>query len=160
MLDRLVIDALQAQFNRERYNREVYRCLADNLENVFWAGSAAFMRGASNEESDHADKFAAYLIDHNVAPDYQPIPAPPLVSGEDLLPYFEAAYALEVGNTVEIKNLDYLCDESEDSQTCIFLIWAIEEQTKAERELVDIITMLKRLDNNGRVIFDQQLGGK
>lgn len=159
MIDKMTLDALQAQFNKERANREAYRVLADNLENVNWAGAAQFMRSASNEEGEHADKFAAFIIDRGVAPRYDPLAAPLVVMGEDVLPYFEAAYSVELSNTEAIKNLHYTADQGEDTQTCVFLIWAIEEQTKAERELLDIIMMLKRLDNNGRVVFDKSLAG-
>ena len=159
MIDKMTLDALQLQFNKERANREQYRLLADNLENVNWAGAAQFMRSASNEEGNHADKFAAYIVDRGSAPRYDAINAPLVVSGEDMLPYFQAAHDLELSNTEAIKNLHYTAEQGEDTQTCIFLIWAIDEQTKAERELLDIIMMLQRLDNNGRVVFDKMLGG-
>jgi ferritin len=158
-MDKITLDELQEQFNRERGNREVYRMLADNLEAVNWEGAAKFMRKASDEEGEHADKFAAYLIDRNQVPRYDSLPAPLVVSGDDLLPYFEAALTLEVTNTEQIKEVHYAAEQSEDAQTCTFLIWAIEEQTQAERELTDICMMLRRLDNNGRVVFDEKLGG-
>ena len=52
----------------------------------------------------------------------------------------------------------YVAQESEDPQTCTFLIWALDEQTAAERELTDYITMLRRLSNDGMLVFDNQLG--
>jgi ferritin len=158
-MDKITLDALQEQFNRERANREAYRVMADNLESVNWEGAAKFMRDASNEEAAHADKFGAYLIDRNQVPRYDALPAPLVVSGDDLLQYFDAALTLEVTNTEQIKELHYAAEQAEDMQTCVFLIWAIEEQTKSERELQDIILMLRRLDNNGRVVFDEKLGG-
>jgi len=158
-MDKITLTAFQDQFNRERGNREAYRVMASNLDAVNWEGAANWMRNASNEEGEHADKFAAYLIDRNEIPRYDPLPAPAVVAGEDLLPYFEAALALEVANTEQIKELHYAAEQSEDMQTCVFLIWAVEEQTKSERELMDIILMLRRLDNNGRVVFDETLGG-
>lgn len=158
-MDKITLDALQEQFNRERANREAYRALAANLENVNWSGSAAFMLKASNEEADHADRFAAYIVDRGQAPRFDALPAPIFVTGEDLLPYFTAALALERANTEKIKEIHYAAEQGEDTQTCVFLIWAIEEQTKAERELADIILMLNRLDNNGRIFYDHELGG-
>lgn len=157
-MDRIVLDALQEQFNRERGNREAYRIMANGLDAVNWPGSSAWMRKASDEEAGHADKFAGYIVDRNEVPRYDALPAPQPVSGDDLVLFFEAALALEMANTEKIKELYYASEQAEDFQTCNFLIWAIDEQTKAERELTDILIMLRRLDNNGRFQFDHELG--
>jgi ferritin len=117
------------------------------------------MRNASDEEGQHADKFAAYLIDRNQVPRSDALPAPLVISGEDMLPYFESALLIETTNTEQIKELHYAAEQAEDMQTCVFLIPVIEEQTKSERELIDICLMLRRLNNNGRVIYDETLGG-
>jgi ferritin len=153
----IVLDTLQEQFNRERFNHATYRALAANLDAVNWAGSAAWMLNASNEEQEHADKFAGYIVDRNEVPRFDVLPAPLSPVGDDLVMFFDAALKLEVMNTAEIKELHYAAEQSEDMQTCTFLIWAIEEQTKAERELTDILLLLRRLDNNGRVVFDKEL---
>ncbi len=152
-MDRIVLEALQEQFNRERINRETYRLMSANLDAVNWSQAASYMHKASNEEGEHADKFAGYLIDRNETPRYDPLPAPVSPNGDDLVPYFEAALMTEKANTEGIKNVHYAAEQAEDAQTCVFLIWAIEEQTKAERELTDILLMLRRLDNNGRLLF-------
>jgi ferritin len=156
-MDRIVLDTLQEQFNRERLNHATYRAYASNLDAVNWTGSAGWMLKASNEEQEHADKFAGYIIDRNEVPRFDILPQPITPNGDDLTAYFDAALKLEVENTAQIKELHYAAEQSEDIQTCTFLIWAIDEQTKAERELTDILLMLRRLDNNGRIVFDKEL---
>ena len=152
-----LIDALQEQFNRERMNHAAYRALADQLDNMYWPGSSAWMRKSSDEEQAHADKFAAYMVDRNITPRYAPLEAPAALGETDLTRFFEAALELEQGNTESIKELYYVAQESEDPQTCTFLIWALDEQTAAERELTDYITMLRRLSNDGMLVFDNEL---
>ena len=158
-MDKLVLDNLQEQFNRERSNREAYRQMADALDAVNWPGASKWMRAASNDEAEHADKFAAYIVDRNEIPRYDSLPAPIAIGGDDMLSFFNAALTLEVTNTEQVKELHYAAEQGEDVQTCTFLIPIIDEQTKSERELIDILIMLRRLDNNGRIVFDAQLGG-
>jgi ferritin len=159
MLDKIITEMLQEQFNRERMNHATYRAMAHCLDAVNWPGASKWMLNASNEEAEHADKFAGYIIDMNLVPRYDMLPAPLVPMGDDLVPYFEAALKLEIENTTQIKEIDYAADQSEDEQTEVFLIWAVAEQTKSEREITDILLMLKRLDNNGRVVYDHELGG-
>lgn len=149
--------ALQEQLNRERTNHATYRQMAETLDNMYWPGSSAWMRKASDEEQEHADKFAAYMIDRNIQPQYSALSAPVTPNTEHLPAYYQTALNLERDNTESIKALYYLAEQAEDPQTCTFLIWAIDEQTAAERELVDIITMLNRLDTTGWLIFDKGL---
>jgi ferritin len=157
MLSNILITALQEQQNRERYNAAFYRALADQLEAVFWPGSAAWMKKASDEEQEHADKFSAYLIDRGSAPLYAALPMPTIPTGDNLVEYFLAALVNEQINTEAIKELYFTAQESEDPQTCTFLIWALDEQTSAERELNDILLMLRRLDKTGWLAFDNGL---
>lgn len=159
MLEQIVKDTLQEQFNHERYNAAVYRSLAFGLEVVNWPGAAKWMRAASDEEQAHADKFAEYLIARNVTPVLSVLPSPERVLGDDMVAYFSAALELEKANTEKIVQLKMISEQNEDPQTCVFLIWALEEQTQAEREINDILVTLRRLDNNGRQVFDHELEG-
>lgn len=158
-MDTILLDALQEQFNRERGNREAYRLFSVNLDSVNWPGFSKWMLNASNEEAEHADKFSTHIIDRNEVPRFDALEAPRVVSGADPLSYFNAALQLEKVNTEAINELYEQAEELEDPQLCVFLNWAVEEQTKSERELMDIILMLQRLDNNGRVVMDAQMGG-
>ena len=155
-----VLKALQDQFNKERGNREAYRCMAETLESLNWEGAAKWMRKASNEEGEHADKFAGHIVDRNEVPRFDALGAPKSVGGDDLLSYFGVALTLEQDNTKSILALDELAGKKGDGQLKVFLIWAKEEQTRSERELFDIILMLSRLDNTGRMVFTDELGGQ
>lgn len=141
-LDPVVLNALQQQIARERQNEAVYITLANAFEFLNLDGFAKYMHDAANEEAEHARKFTVYVIDRNAAPVTLPLIAVSAPSADMLTAgavYMQAALDLEVANTNAIKLLYDLADEIHDSQTCVWLIWALEEQTSAERELTELV---------------------
>jgi len=149
-------DALQDQYNKERMNEQVYAAFSAALEAANWPGFAAWMLSASADERDHSKKFRDYLIDRNQSPALSALAAPPLMDGNDPRPFFQAALNLERENTASITALEELAETLDDDQTEMFLIWAIEEQTKSERELVDALLELNRADNTGLLMLDRE----
>lgn len=142
MLDPVVLNTLQQQIARERQNEVVYITLANAFEVLNLSGFAKYMHAAANEEAEHARKFTAYVIDRNAAPVTAPLAAYTAPAADMLTAgamFMQAALSLEIANTTAIKVLYDMADEVHDSQTCVWLIWAIEEQTKAERELTELI---------------------
>lgn len=164
-LDPVVLDALQQQVTRERQNEAVYIALAYRFDVINLEGFAHYCQLAAREESGHADKFSGYIIDRNAAPLVQPLgvvnppmPADMLTAGALLI---GAALQLEMGNTEAIKFLYQLAEEAHDPQTCVFLIWAIEEQTSAERELTTLLARCKVAENDAAAVLqlDAELRG-
>jgi ferritin len=153
---------LQSQYNRERLNAATYTAIADCLEAVYWPGSAAWMRKAAAEETEHARKFSDYLIDRGEFPQTRPLPAVDALREIDataLDTAFRRALALERQNTAAILELYRDALETGDFQTVVFLAWAVEEQTNAEREISDILIELGRCDCSAAyLIFDERRG--
>jgi ferritin len=123
------------------------------------------MQRAADEEQAHADLIGHYIVDRGEAPTFASIEPVVPPSGDDLLPYFEAALAREQATTESLKELYFLAEKMGDEQTCSFIecpsngfVGFFAEQTKSEREIIDIMLMLRRLDNNGRVFYDEQIG--
>lgn len=142
MLDPVVLDTLQRQIARERQNEAVYITLANAFEVLNLDGFAKYMHSAAQEEAEHARKFTAYVIDRNAAPLTISLPSVTVQPATMLTAgalYLKDALDLEVANTEAIKTLYTLAEEADDPQTCVWLIWAIEEQTGAERELTELI---------------------
>lgn len=142
MLDPVVLNTLQQQVARERQNEAVYMTLANAFEVLNLDGFAKFMHDAADEEAEHARKFTAYIIDRNAAPVTLPLSAYAAPQADMLTAgavYMQAALDLEISNTNQIKILYDLAEEIHDTQTCVWLIWAIEEQTKAEREFTQLV---------------------
>lgn len=156
-MNNILMQALQDQLTMERQNAAIYDALSAALDVVFWDGSSKFMKHSANEEREHADKFCGYIIDRLGMPQFSALDGCNVPSGDDLALYFELALQREKMTTQAINTLCYVADEAEDPQTKAFLIPFLDEQTKSERELSDYVMMLKRLDNNGRIVFDKEL---
>lgn len=164
-LDPVILDALQQQIARERFNEAIYITLANKFDVLNLPGFGRYMHAAASEEADHARKFTAYVIDRNAMPLTLPLMgvtaplADMLTAGAVML---QAALDLEIANTAAIKTLYALADEADDPQTCVFLIWAIEEQTKAERELTELVARATFAQGCAAAILamDHELGSK
>lgn len=135
-------DALIQQVNIERQNAAIYHALAARLDFLNLTGAAKYFRTQGNEENEHAAKFTDYLIDRNSEPRIGPLEGvmPPqfdMLTGIAVASQF--ALAREILNTEYIKTIHATAEQDDDPQTCVWLIWALEEQTHAERELTELV---------------------
>ena len=155
-----IFDELQLQYNRERQNAAQYSTYAASLEAANWPGFAAWMRKSAQDEQAHAEKFAGYLIDRNQTPRLDALDAPAPLDGNFPVPMFDAALQLERGNTARILAIRELAEAEADGQTSVFLIWAIQEQTGSEREIVDRLLELRRAEGNAAamLLLDREAG--
>ena len=163
-LDAVVRDSLIKQINIERYNEAVYYALANRLEYLNLTGGAAYFRKRGNEEAEHAQKFTAYLIDRNEYPLIYPLEAA-TAPDADMLTALAACAAAALNrekiNTEYIKTIYAQAEESDDPQTCVWLIWALDEQTRAERELTELVARATFAQGCPAAILalDHELGG-
>lgn len=157
-MDAELENALQVQFNTERQNAEEYLHRGHVLESLAWSGAAHFMYKSAGEEREHAQKFADYLIARNIVPIHAPLNSvQTLVS--TLPPYFQQVYDLEVKTTDKINELYRLAEASDDPQTCQFLQWFLEEQTKSVKETYDMVQELNRADCSAALLLlDEKYG--
>lgn len=140
-LDAVVRDGLIKQVGIERYNEAIYLALGWRLDSLNLTGAAKYFKAQAAEEGEHARKFADYLIDRNETPLVTPVEGvttPGVDMTTAIAMFASAALARERVNTEYIKTLYAQAQESDDPQTMTFLIWAIEEQTNAERELTEL----------------------
>ena len=154
----MIFDTLQAQMNKERMNAAQYDAFAAALSAGNWPGFAAWMQHAADDERVHYGKFRDYIIDRNNTPILTELPAPASKNGAQPVPFFEAALALEQENTASILAIDAEAETVDDGQTETWLIWAIDEQTRSEREITDALLELRRVDATGLLILDREYG--
>jgi ferritin len=154
----MIFDTLQAQMNKERQNAAQYDAFAAVLSAANWPGFAAWMQHAADDERVHYGKFRDYLIDRNQTPALTALEQPANKNGAQPIPLFEAALALEQENTASILAIDAEAETVDDCQTETWLIWAIEEQTRSERELTDALLELRRVDATGLLMLDREYG--
>lgn len=150
--------AIQNQLTLERTNAAAYEALDFALRFINWPGSAHYMHKSAEEERKHAKKFAKYLIDRGAQPQLDALPPVQASTGDNLLPYFQAALEREQKTTQAIIALHAMVEELKDPQTCAFLMWFLDEQTASEAELQGIIKELARTDVNNQPALDKRYG--
>jgi ferritin len=164
MINTVVVQALEEQLTTERQNAAVYDALAGYAENANYSGTAKWMRSAAEDERKHADLVVEHLIDRGVAPVYGQLAPVDILPGDDLIALFDTALALEFATTEKIVTLYYVAQQAEDPQALAWLQDAgggfsfLVEQTKSEKEIRDLLTTLRRVDNGtGWFVFDNSL---
>ncbi len=153
------ISSLNDQMNKERMNAAQYDAFSDALESANWPGFAKWMRRAADEEREHYQKFAAYLIDRNFNPLHADLAAPEKMDGDNPLPLFQAALKLEQDNTDSINAL--VLEFADDPQTIALLYnFFVPEQTRSVRDLFDRVLEIRRVTGNpaGMLTLDREYG--
>lgn len=156
---------MQQQFTLERTNEQFYRALSSAAEMVNWPGAQKFFYDSANDEQGHALRIRDYLIARNVKPIFEPLEAIPNIDGENYVGMFELALQREKMTTDSINEKYQNAVDEPDPQTVVLLVsgqgdWPgfIQEQTDSEKELFDMITMIRRLSPDGLIKFDSDLG--
>lgn len=153
-----LIEALQAQFNAERYSADVYYALATALDNLNLVGAAAYLQARADEERGHAQAFSDYLSDRFVRPiltaladpNKVQIPADPQGAGGAA---FLVALDHERLVTARIRTIFDLAFEEDDPETVAFIQPFLTEQVEEERSLDEIITRFTLGKGNGAAIL-------
>ena len=153
-------NAINAQMNLERLNEAYYDALAVQMQFVNLDGASRFFEASAREEHSHYARMRDYLIDRNVLPALGAVSAP-TINATTLATGVKAAQERERITTQAIDDLYDLAEESGDNQTCQFLLWFVEEQTRSERELLDLAAKISRVGSGlGEQWLDSELGAK
>jgi ferritin len=163
-LDPVLRDQLNRQVTNERFNSAFYKAAEVRLEILNLTGMAHFMRDASQDETSHAQRLIDYLIDRNETPLINSVDMPTLPATPDLITagaiLFGAALQREQQVTQQINYLYLLSLEVKDPQSAVFLEWFIQEQTRSERELVELVGWLTFAEGCAAAVLqlDHELG--
>jgi ferritin len=158
MLSQTLVTAINEQFTQERQNAVAYEALSWALISASWDGFGEWMRHAAHDERKHAAILADHLIDRNAIVIIDNLQAVQSGDAKNPTMAFGEALRLEVANTEALRTLYFLCEGEEDPQACVMLQPLLDEQTKSERELKDIITQLQACDANGWIVLDHRMG--
>lgn len=166
MLSINLLNKLQAQFTLERANETFYRMLASAAAAANRPGAQRFFEKNANEEGMHARRIGEYLIDRNERPRFAALGEVASVDAANYVGMFQAALEREHVTTLALRELWEMADDVEkDAQTAAFLMLKdddfpgfLAEQTRSERELVDVLLKIKRLSEDGLEVFDSGLG--
>lgn len=137
-------ELLNAQVTKERYAAAVYSALGTWADSQGFEGLTKWADEASAEEAGHAQKFIGYLRDR-ASVRLEVVEAPPVDFGaydQALL----AALTLERGVSEAIREIYRVAVAEADGATAALAEWFLDEQVKAEKELVTYIQRVRRGD--------------
>ena len=157
MLTNEIINALQAQYNKERQNAVLYESLAACFAFMNLEGFEKFMHAQAADETGHARKFFDYLNELGQRPQPGPLAA---VTHElnagifgDTLTMFQMAYAAEIENKSAPETLAQLADESGDQTTEAFLNPLLTDQQSSIHEFEVWLTRLTIAQGDGAALL-------
>lgn len=163
-LDPVVLDALNRQITNERQNSAIYSAIGNRFDVLNLTGMAKFARDNSAEELTHAARITDYVVDRYGFPVVDAL-APVNPPDADMLTaarvLFAQALMREQITTEAIKTIYDLAEDADDPQTCQFLMWFLEEQTKSEREFSELVAKAQLAEGCAAAVLflDKELGG-
>ena len=119
--------ALNDQINLEQYSAQLYLAMSAHCDSLSFRGFAHWLRVQAGEETAHATKLIAFLLDRAGKLELKTIAAPPKEFG-GVIQVFEQTLAHEKGITAKINGLFELARAEKDYASEITLQWYVTEQ--------------------------------
>lgn len=151
-----IVEQLQKQLNRERYNSQAYLFIGSVCENMAFDGFASFFRKQAQDEIGHAHKFEEFLISKRIQPRYDSLDG----FGWNELSLDELssrALAMELATTGHLSEI-YSIVDGEDPQVCALIYEMLMEQVEEEKWATDLVDLVSKSDYSGWLILDEKYG--
>lgn len=152
MVKKEIKDMLEAQVNREIASSYLYMALSMKCKIVNFEGAAHWFRLQSIEELTHAEKLINYLTMQGEEVVLEQIDKP-VVNGETLLDFYTQTNKHEQFVTGCIHELTAAARANNDFSTEALMQWFISEQVEEEANVMDIISKLKLIGNEGSNLY-------
>jgi len=158
-MNELLVSMINDQIEHEFFSAYLYLSMAAYFEKRSLPGFAHWMRLQADEEREHAMKFFDFLVDRGVRVDLHAISQPPS-EWNTVLDVFEHAYQHEQKVTSLIHTLYEKAVQEKDYPTQVMLHWFIEEQVEEEKNVSEIVDMLRMAeDHRGALLhLDHRVG--
>lgn len=159
MISPRIEQALNAQINREQFSAQLYLAMSAHCEAKSFRGFAHWLRIQAQEETAHAVKLIAFVLDRGGRLDLQTIEAPPREFGS-ITQVFEKILAHEQAITGHISALFELARAEKDYASEITLQWYVTEQVEEEANVGQILDQLRAIGEQGGGIWylDSRMG--
>lgn len=144
MLSNKVKNALNEQIQKEAYASNAYLTLATWCEEKNLDGIAEYFYNASNDEREHMLEVYKYLNTYGGSAHIKPL-KDTTVKLKSLMDVFKYVFDLEHEVTVAINKLAKLTYEESDFATFKFLEAFVLEQQQSEKDVNELIDMIKRV---------------
>lgn len=159
VISEAIQNAFNDQINAELYSAYLYLAMAAYFDEKNLPGCAAWMKVQAKEESAHAMKFYAFIVDRGGRVVLKGIKEPP-VAWKSPLDAFQTAYQHEQLVTGRINKLVDLAAKQKDPASGVFLQWFVNEQVEEENNASVIVQQLKMIKDSTGALFmlDHRLG--
>ena len=160
-MDSKVLDALNAQINKELASGYVYLSMSAHFENANLPGFAHWMRLQAQEELAHAMRLFDYTLRRGGQVILRTVEGPPVDFGTPL-EVFRAALAHEEDVTKSIHGLYRIAGERSDYATQQVLQWFIEEQVEEEENANAAVEAIRMAGDNSAMLLmlDREFGAR
>jgi ferritin len=152
MLHTDVVEILNKQTAIEADASHAYLALASWSEERNLPGIAEYFYNAAEDERSHFLELVKYINQHQ-APAIIKSVSQPRSSFVNLLEVFLYVWELEHNNTLNINNVAEVCLKSKDYATYKFMEAFILEQQNAEKDVEDLIHMIKTLGYDDKNLY-------
>jgi ferritin len=159
VISKTMQDAINAQIAAEQHSAQLYLAMSAHCEGKSFKGFAHWLRVQSGEETAHAQKLVAFLLDRGGKLELQAIAAPRADFGS-ITQVFEHTLAHEKENTGRINGLFAQARAEKDYATEIALQWYVTEQVEEEATVSQIVDHLRAVGEQGGGIWylDSRMG--
>lgn len=159
MINQKIQDALNTQINLEQMSAQLYLAMSAHCEGKAFRGFAHWLRVQSQEETAHAMKLVAFLLDRGGRLELKAVAAPPTDFGS-VTQVFEKILAHEQAITGRINALFELSRAEKDYASEITLQWYVTEQVEEESNVGQIVDQLRAVGEQGGGIWymDSKMG--
>ncbi len=159
MIHEKIEKALNAQINLEQYSAQLYLAMSASCERKSFRGFAHWLRVQSQEETAHAMKLVAFVLDRGGQLELGPIQAPPREFGS-VTQVFEQILEHEKNISTTINSLFELSRQEKDYASEVTLHWYVTEQVEEEATVSQIVDQLHAVGEKGGGIWylDSKMG--
>jgi len=159
VINKTMQDAINAQINQEQYSSQLYLAMSAHCDGLSFKGFAHWLRVQAGEETAHAVRLIAYLLERGGKLELKPVAAPPTEFG-GVIPAFEQTLAHERSLTARINTLFELARAERDHASEIALQWYVTEQVQEEASVSQIVDHLHAVGDKGGGIWylDSRMG--
>ena len=160
MISKKMEKAINDQIKWEFYSAYLYLSMAAWCERNGLPGCANWMRVQREEETFHAMKFYAYVLERGGAVTLQALDAPEH-DWKSITAVFEQTQKHEQSVTKRIGDLMDVALKEKDHAAVIFLQWFISEQVEEEASVAAVLDKIKLLgDGASLYLLDQELAAR
>jgi ferritin len=159
MIGKKMQKAINGQINKELYSAYLYLAMSADAEVKGFKGTAHWFKVQYGEETAHAMKFMAYLLDQGAAVTLEAVQKPPATFAS-VLDMFEQTLKHEEVVTKAIHELADLAIAENDHASRILLDWYVTEQVEEEKNDNEVLAMLRLAGSSAGTLLmvDKQLG--